>query len=81
MKQEVKISITTPGMVSASALDESEDGGREGLSSTFIIIFTVVSSLMTLYILANVIETCRKYKAMARNHTQNNDDSVQLQRR
>lgn len=39
---------------------------KKQLSSTVIICFTVVSALMTIYILANVISTCRKYKAVAR---------------
>ena len=48
----------------ASEVQTSHD--KNQLSSTVIICFTVVSALMTIYILVNVINTCRKYKVVAR---------------
>ena len=48
----------------ASKVHTSHD--KNQLSSTVIICFTVVSALMTIYILVNVISTCRKYKVVAR---------------
>ena len=49
-------SVMTPDIVIESS---------DTLNPTVIIIFIVASSLMALYILANVVGACRKYKALA----------------
>ena len=50
------------------------------LNPTVIIIFIVASSLMALYILANVVGACRKYKALAAS-TERNANSNGVNRR
>ena len=84
MKEEVIVSITSMDddyrLAAASEVHSSQSSKQ--LSSTVVICFTVVSALMTIYILANVISTCRKYKAVARSSAAATDNnSILLARR